>query len=60
MIADPDDWYLPVYNIRPIHSEYIRLYIARGGYLTIAGPMPSWWHRFWARLLLGFRWERSE
>lgn len=20
-------------------------------------PMPNWWHRFWYRLLLGWRWE---
>ncbi len=22
-------------------------------------PMPGWWHRFWYRLLLGWRWEET-
>ena len=24
------------------------------------GGLPHWWHRFWHRVLLGWRWERIE
>jgi hypothetical protein len=43
----------------PPTTGRVRLVIASGLYLSHGGlnRMPSRWHRFWQRALLGWRWE---
>lgn len=40
--------------IPPVQS---RLIINENFMVEFVKPMPGWWHRFWYRLLLGWRWE---
>lgn len=36
-----------------------RLIINENFIVEFVKPMPSRWHRFWYRLLLGWRWEET-
>lgn len=47
---------LPVSFIIPPGAR-ARLIINENFMVEFAKSMPGWWHRFWYRLLLGWRWE---
>jgi len=50
----------PACGPRPVAPKMLsRLYIlGEDCYIDFAHPRPDWWCRFWARFLVGCRWER--
>jgi len=48
---------IKVYKIPEVHSI---LYITPDYQIHSERKYPSLWHRFWYRLLLGWRWERKD
>lgn len=58
---DPSD---PLVTIRCGVKQYdvYRLQISGGFLWEVWGPdmaFPNWWHRFWSRVLLGFKWTKT-
>ena len=54
---NPGEWQELTFDVKYDQKWKSELWINDVLSFSFVTPVPSWWHRFWTRALLGWRWE---